>query len=125
MGLTSFGFGLMVLRNVVIHEKNPITITMVFSMVWVSIMLLLQGLLLLMKSDICKVSFIVVYKLTMYGIDTIMACDFLVAKLYLRNAVALYTDKCSTILTKTCLFTFLALFVAVIITMIVDVVNTS
>ena len=70
--------------------------------------------------------FIILYKLTFYGVCVIMACDFLVATLYLNNAVSLITTKISpSLLNKLCFSTWISITIIFVIQMIIDFINIS
>jgi hypothetical protein len=70
--------------------------------------------------------FITLYKFTFYGVCVIMGCDFLVATLYLNNAVSLNTTKISSsLLNKLCFSTWICITIVFVISAIIDFVNTS
>ena len=99
---------------------------MVLCMFWFSLMLLFQGVFMLARKAINPTSFIILYKCTYYGICVIMSCDFLVATLFLKNAVSLHTGKISSsLLNKLCLFTWIFFSITLIITFIIDMISTT
>ena len=121
MGTIGLILGLKVFRSAIMYDKNPITISMVLCMSLYSVMILAEGITILNVANIEKDSFIILIKLTWFGECIVMSCDFLVATLYLRNAVLLYTDKYSNILTKMLFFTWIAFSVVLVIYEIIDI----
>ena len=118
--------GVKVLKGVIMNYKNAITITMVLCCVWFSLMLLFQGVFMLARKTINTKLFIILYKFTFYGVCVIMGCDFLVATLYLNNAVSLNTTKItSNLLNKLCFSTWIFLTIIFVIVAIIDFVETS
>jgi hypothetical protein len=126
LGTTGIILGTKVLKSVIINYKNAITTTMVLCMVWHSLMLLSQGVLMLARKALNSISFIILYKCAYYGLTVIMSCDFLVATLFLKNAVSLHTAKVSSsLLNKLCLFTWIFFPITLLITFIIDITSTT
>ena len=126
MGAIGVVLGVKVLRNLIVHYKNLVSIVMVICMLWYSLMVLLLGLLKLAQHPKNLGSYMLFNKLSWYGSIVIMGCDYLVATLYFKNAIALYIDKISSSrIRKICLFTWLILFIALILTMISDLIITG
>jgi len=115
-----------VLRYVVKHDKNIVTVTMVTCMVFFAAMQLFQGLLLwiLQIPGVNVKSFLIMYKFSTCGASIIMSCDFLVATLYLKNAVSLFTEEQFNRLTKICIFIYVSLTITVVVSMIIDFIST-
>ena len=126
MGAIGVVLGVKVLRNLIVHYKNLVSIVMVICMLWYSLMVLLLGLLKLVQNTKDLLINMLFFKLFGYGSLVIMGCDYLVATLYFKNAIALYIDKISSSrIRKICLFTWLILFIALILTMISDLIITG
>ena len=117
--------GAKVLKGIIMNYKNAITITMVMCCVWYSLMMLFQGVFMLARKTINTKLFIILYKLSFYGVCVIICCDFLVATLYLNNAVSLNTSKISSsLLNKICLSAWIFFSIALVTTIIIDCIGT-
>ena len=125
MGTCGLILGLIVMRKVTTHQKNPITITMVLCSAWYCLMICSEGIFWLIRERIYAKSFIILIKLTWYGVCILMSCDFLVATLYLKNALSLYTDKYSSFLNKVLFSTWIIFPMILVICLIIDLVYTT
>lgn len=75
---------------------------------------------MLIRKNLHSGQFLILIKCTWFGECAIMVCDYLVAALYLKNAVSLYTDKYSNIINKMLYFTLISFTIVVIVYLTID-----